>query len=123
MSIQLVCRRCAKETPAQACDKTGLCVVCITSDAVQPFKAEYMRLWKKRARYLAKGVDCRPVEKQCATVARRLGDQVHARISNPGTAIAILNAHLEEARTQAEHGTTRILVPKAGSMLAAALRS
>ncbi|HEV2036903.1 MAG TPA: hypothetical protein VGU71_22355 [Candidatus Dormibacteraeota bacterium] len=121
MSIQLICRRCAKETPAQAC-VNGLCIICVTSDAVGPFKAEYGRLWKKRSRYLAKGVDCKPVEKQLTSVARRLGDQVHRRIANPSTAIAILNAHLEEARTQAERGTTRILVPKPGSMLAAALQ-
>jgi len=118
-SLHVYCRRCRKEVPSTACDPSGLCVVCLTSDAVAADKAEYQRLWAKRARYLAKGIDVRPVEKQCFKVATRLGNKVHARIANSQQAIAILNAHLEEARNTVERGQARprIVIPGVGDML------
>ena len=118
--LRTYCRRCRKEVPAAACDLSGLCVVCLSSDAVQDEKAEYQRLWAKRARYIQAGISVKPVEKQLAKVAERLGDKVHARIGNPQQAIAILNAHLEEARNRVERGDPhpRILIPRLGDMLA-----
>lgn len=95
-------------------------MVCLTSGVVAPLKAEYQRLWAKRQRYMAAGVNLRPVESQLATVARRLGDKVHARIANPEQAIAIINAHLEDTRNRVEHPTrSRILLPKPGDMVMA----
>lgn len=114
------CRRCRNEVPVQACDLSGLCVVCLTSDAVAVDKADYQRLWKKFRGYERKGVDCTHVKEQLARVAKRLGDKVHARIGNPQQAIAILNAHLEEARNTVERGQARprIVIPRLGDMLA-----
>jgi hypothetical protein len=114
------CRRCRHEVPVQACDLSGLCVICLTSDAVAVDKADYQRLWKKFRGCERKGVDCTNVKEQLARVARRLGDKVHARIGNPQQAIAILNAHLEDARNVVERGSARprIVLPTAGAMLA-----
>jgi hypothetical protein len=114
--LRLYCRRCQKEVPSAAADPSGLCVICITSDDVATDKVEYQRQWAKRARYLAKGVNVAPVQKQCAKLATRLGNKVHARISNPKLAISIINAHLEEARNVVERGQPhpRIMLPKPG---------
>lgn len=117
--LRVLCRRCGKETPSRAADHTGLCVICVTSDDVAPLRSEYERLWAKRRRYLAAGVNLRPVESQLATVARRLGDRVHRRIASPEQAIAILNAHLEDARNHVERGSSCIVLPKPGYLLAA----
>ena len=114
----IFCRTCGKETPSNAADSTGLCVICIVADVVLPLKAEYKRLWAKRHRYLQhRSIPLGHIEKQLARVARRLGDQVHARISNPQLAIATINAHLEQARNEVEYpSVSRIHLPKPGDM-------
>jgi hypothetical protein len=113
------CTRCGTESLTANIGKDGVCVICLTADAVEPLKAEYQRLWAKRARYMKAGVNLRPVESQLATVARRLGDRVHARIGKPEFAIQILNAHLQDARDVVERGSeSQIIIPKPGDMLA-----
>src|SRR5579859_5022468 len=115
--LHVICRRCGKESPSTAADRTGLCVICIVADAVAPLKAEYRRLWAKRLRYLKRGgIALGHVEKQLTRVARRLGDQVHGRISNPELAIATINAHLEQVREEVERPNARIHLPKSGDM-------
>jgi hypothetical protein len=118
-NLRVICPECGEESLTSGADHKGRCVVCLTSELVAPLKAEYLRLWAKRSRYQAAGVNLRPVESQLATVARRLGDKVHARIANPEHAIAILNAHLEEARNIVERGAAkpRILLPRPGDMV------
>jgi|SRR5579859_588209 len=116
--LRVICRRCGGETPSSAADRTGLCVICMVADVVAPLKAEYKRLWAKRLRYLKRGgIALGNVEKQLSRVARRLGDQVHAHIPNPQLAIATINAHLEQVRTEVEHPAgSRIHLPKPGDM-------
>ena len=118
--LRLYCTECGDETLSHNADFRGVCILCITSAVIKPLLAEYRRLWAKRDRYSKTSASLRPVESQLATVARRIGDKVHARISRPDVAIALLNAKLEEARVAAERPRTnsRILIPRTGDMLA-----
>lgn len=116
--LRLLCRRCGKEVPSNAA-KDGVCVVCITSEVVAPIKAEYQRVWVRYERYKRNPRirNLATVEKQLARLAKRLGDQVHARIGNPSIAIPIINAHLEQARDQARHPMrSRIMLAKPGDL-------
>ena len=115
-SLVTYCSQCHKETAERGRD--GLCGFCLLDEVIEPYKAEYMRLWAKRQRYLKAGVNTHKVESQLAIVARRLGDKVHARISNPSLAIEIINGHLESIRTVVEHpAMSRLLLPKPGDLL------
>lgn len=115
--LRVICRRCAKESPSDACDATGLCALCLVGDLVEPLKTEYRRLWAKRLRYShRRSIGLTAVEKQLARVARRLGDQVHAHIANPQLAIATINAHLEEVRNEIERPNARIHLPRPGDL-------
>lgn len=120
--LHIYCRRCRTEVPSNAADPTGLCVICLTSDAVASDKAEYQRVWARYMRYKANPRirSLVKLEKQLTGIARRLGDKVHARIPSPQHAIAIINAHLEEARNTVERGAARprIILPTTGDMLA-----
>jgi hypothetical protein len=113
-TLQLLCRRCGREVPSNAADHSALCVICIVADAIASLKADYERNWAKRARYLRAGVSTIPVERQLTKLARKLGDQVHARIVNPQLAIPIINAHLQEARDNVERPSKRIHLPRPG---------
>src|SRR5258708_2203761 len=122
MNLITNCPQCQKPTDERGRD--GLCAFCLLDEVIQPLKTEYIRLWAKRARYSKARVNLRPVESQLAIVARRLGDKVHARISNPEQAIAMINGHLENARNIVEHPTmSRILLPKAGDLAREITRS
>ncbi len=111
--LVLVCKACNKQVPVHE-HKNGFCIECQATALCKELRAELVRLYHKRDRYLQKKIAVKHNDEQAERTRIRILKAVQKLTTDPERVSAIVNAQGQLAR-EAALTHSRIHLPVFGS--------